>query len=433
VNNFVSKFKESFSPLKILNFRIYLGGQAISLIGTWLQMTAQQWVVWDISGSELELGKVAMLGTLPILLLGPWAGVWADRLDRRKLLIGTQIGAMLLAFILAALVQTNIVQLWHIYILSTLLGIITAIDMPAQQAFLGDLSGNAQVRKAVNVNAMILQVSRMIGPALAGAMVKAFGPATSFWLNGLSFGAVIASLVAVRANQIRKNAEAHPIAEFIDGLRFVATQPRLQDLIGFVVLVTFFGFPVLTILPSVATTVFKGGPDTLGLLLASSGAGALVGTLFVVPIAQSLRKTGRVVAVATFWIGLWYIVFTTTTILPLAMSALFMVSVAAPVVMTMALGLIQFLSPQHMRARLLSFFLMVSFGMQPFASLLIGYTAEHLSVLAAIRLNGLMLLAGTVLILGLRPELRDWEVDSHHPTATAEIPKVEIKTPVIEH
>src|SRR5579859_96101 len=291
LNNLVAKFRESFSPLRILNFRIYLGGQAISLVGTWLQMTAQGWVVWDLSHSELELGKVTMLGTLPILLLGPWAGVWADRLDRRKVLIGTQIAAMLLAFVLAFLVQTHTVQLWHVYILSTLLGIVTALDMPAQQAFVGDLSGTGEVRKAVNLNGMIVQVSRMVGPAFAGAILNAVGAGSAFFLNGLSFLAVIASLLAVRSQQVRKNTQARPIAEFVEGLRFVMTMPRLQDLIVFVALVTFLVFPVIIILPSVASTIYHGGADTLGLLLASSGAGALFGTLLVVPLVQYLRKT----------------------------------------------------------------------------------------------------------------------------------------------
>ncbi len=415
MDSIVVKLKDSFSPLKLLNFRIYLGGQAVSLIGTWLQMTAQAWVVWDISHSELELGKVTMLGSLPILLLGPWTGVWADRLDRRKVLIGTQIGAMLLAFALAFLVQTHTVQLWHIYILSTLLGVVTALDMPAQQAFIGDLSGMAQVRNAVNLNAMILQVSRMLGPAFAGAILSALGAATAFWLNGLSFLAVIASLIAVRSHQVRKISDAHPIAEFVDGLRYVNKMPRLQDLILFMALITFLGFPVMNILPAVATNVLHGGADTLGLLLASSGAGALISTIIIVPLAQSWRRTGMTLGFAVFWMGLGYIAFSSTTVPILAMAALFMVALAAPVVMTMGLGLTQLLAPNHMRARLLSVFLMVSFGMQPFANLLIGYTAETLTPPLAIRLNGLLLLAGTVLMLALRPGLREWEVDAPHP------------------
>ncbi|HET7090812.1 MAG TPA: MFS transporter, partial [Anaerolineae bacterium] len=192
MNNWLEAFRQSFSPLRIRNFRIYLGGQAISLVGTWLQMTAQGIVVYELSqGAATPLGIVGMLSTLPILILSPWTGVWADRLDRRRLLIGTQVGAMLLAFSLAVLTQTGLIQLWHVYVLASLLGIFSAIDFPAQQAFIGDLSGMTEVRKAVNLNGITLQASRMLGPALAGYMIGALGAASAFWLNGLSFMAVI--------------------------------------------------------------------------------------------------------------------------------------------------------------------------------------------------------------------------------------------------
>jgi hypothetical protein len=198
--------------------------------------------------------------------------------------------------------------------------------------------------------------------------------------------------------------------------------PRLQDLIFFVVLVTFFVFPLINIMPAIVTNVYHGGPDVLGLLLASSGAGALVGTIFVVPIAQSLRRTGRTLALSVVWMGVWNIIFSYTTSLPLGMGALFLSSIAAEVVMTMGLGLTQFLAPEHMRARLVTFFLMVSFGMQPFASLLIGFSAQQLTAPIAIRLNGLLLLAGTVILVGLRPKLRAWEVDSpSQPAASAAV------------
>ena len=169
-SSFGGAFSANFSPLRIRNFRIYLSGQAVSLIGTWLQITAQGIVVYKLSGgSATALGVVGMLNTLPLLLFGPLAGVWADRLDRRLLLIVSQTGAMFLAFTLAALLQTGLAQLWHVYVHAFCLGTITSIDFPAQQAFLGDLAGMAEVRRAVNLNAMILQVSRMLGPAFAGS------------------------------------------------------------------------------------------------------------------------------------------------------------------------------------------------------------------------------------------------------------------------
>ena len=363
-----------------------------------------------ISRSTSALGIAAMLSTLPILLLGRWTGVWADRLDRRRLLIATATGAMVLAFILAVLVQTNLLQLWHLYLLSALLGIVTAIDLPAQQAFLGDLSGMGQVRRAVNLNTMIVQLSRMVGPAMAGFVIASLGTATAFWLNGLSFVAVIASLLAVRSNQVRTARSDSSAGGFGEGLRFVAGQPRIQDLMIFVVLITFLVFPVLNILPAFATDVLRGDAQTLGILLASSGAGALTGTLFVVPIAQTIRRTGVVVGTAVVWMGVWAIIFSTTTWLPLSAISMFFVSLGAPAVFTMANGLLQFLAPPEMRARLLSLLLMVSFGLQPFASLLIGYSAELLTTPVAIEINGVLLLTSAGAMFALRSKLLRWEV-----------------------
>ena len=315
----VRTFQDSFSPLAIRNFRVYLSGQAVSLVGTWLQMTAAGWLVWELSQSPAALGIVAMLGSLPILVLGPWTGVWADRLNRRVLLIVTQVGAMLIAFALAALVGAGVVQIWHVYIASILLGTVAALDMPAQQAFLGDLAGMEEVRRAVVLNSMIFQASRMIGPALAALVIGALGTATAFWLNGLSFLAVIASLLMVHPHQFRASHLTSTWEGFRDGVRFIAAHPRIQDLILFAVLITFLGLPIINLYPAVASQVLNGDATTLGWLLAASGAGALVGVVFVVPITNSMQRTGLVLGSAVMWIGAWSLAFSFSTQMLLSM------------------------------------------------------------------------------------------------------------------
>ncbi len=414
-------FRDSFAPLRNLNLRYYLSGQAVSLIGTWLQMTAQGWVVWEISHSTVALGLTGMLGTLPILLFGPWAGVWADRLDRRKLLVGTQTVAMLLAFALAALTQLKLVQLWHVYVLSALLGTVTALDFPSQQAFIGDLAGMGEVRRAVVLNAMIVQVSRTLGPALAGFIIGALGAASAFWLNGVSFLVVIGSLLMVRSSQTRKFGQVDPLREFWEGLRFISTQPRLLDLILFVVVQTFLGLTVLSILPSVATDVLHGQAEVLGWLLAASGLGALISTLLVVPVTQTQHRIGLVVAGLVVWMGAWMVVVALSTWLPLTLLALFLASLAPPVVFTTANGYLQVSSPPNMRARLLSTYIMLSFGMQPLASLFIGFTAQRLGTPGAIALNGGLLIAVSTLILAARPELRSWDMNEPLPSGVREL------------
>jgi len=409
--------RSSFTPLRYPNFRIYLGGQAISLIGTWLQNAAQAWVVWTLTGSEAALGTVQAFGTLPILLIGPWAGVWADRLDRRKLLIATQSVMMVLAFVLAVLVQTNTVQVWHVYGLALVLGTVTALDLPAQQAFLGDLSGMGEVRKAINMNAMIIQISRMLGPAFSGILIKYIGLAPAFWLNGLSFLAVIFSLMAVRATQVRaKSGNVNPLRQLADAVQYLRTQPRMQDMFLFAGMMTFLVFAVVqTMLPAVATVVLHGDAETAGFLQASSGAGALFGVLLVVPLAQARKRSGLVLAGAALWMGFWMMVFAFSTWMPLSVISMFCTSIGAPTIMTMVLGLLQLMSPPDMRGRLISLFTMVSFGLQPVAAFLVGQTAEHLSVQTAIEINATLLVIGALAMLLLRGDLRTWEVTTPQP------------------
>jgi MFS family permease len=407
---------QGFSPLKLPNFRLYISGQAVSLIGTWLQVTAQSWVVWELSHSEASLGVVAMLGALPTLLLGPWAGVLADRLNRRALLIFTQTGMMLLAFILAALVQFKIVQIWHVFILSSTLGIFSALDFPTQQAFLGDLSGMGEVRKAVNMNAMFLQASRMIGPALAGWVIGSWGAATAFWLNGASFLAVIASLIAVRATQVRRPQTGNSVLRDLgDGMRYLRSQPRIQDLLLLSICMTLLALSLMSMMPAFASENLGGNASTLGLLLGASGAGALISVVFIMPLAQSRKRVGLLMSLAIIWAGCWILGLSFVRWLPLAMLCLFALSFSLPLVVAMSMGLIQMLAPGEMRARLLSLFTMVSFGLQPFSVLLVGAASERFGVATVAAVNGTLLVLAGLSMIFLRKGLRQWQVQTVHP------------------
>lgn len=413
MNSTLDTLRASFSPLRYPNFRLYLGGQAISLIGTWLQNAAQAWVVWTLTDSVEALGTVQALATLPILLVGPFAGSLADRLDRRKLLIATQSVAMLLAFILATLVQTDLIRVWHVYILAMTLGVVTALDLPAQQAFLGDLAGMGEVRKAINLNIMLVQISRTLGPAVSGIMIARIGTAPSFWLNGLSFMAVIASLTLVRANQVRNpTSHVNPLRQWVEGLRFLRTQPRLQDLYIFAAIMTFLMFSViLTMLPAVATRILDGDAETAGYLQASSGFGALVAVVFIVPLAQAYRRSGFVLSGAAIWAGVWLFLFANSEWLVVSLVCLFFGSMGGPTIMTTAMGLIQVMAPNDMRGRLGSLFWMVSFGMQPIAAFLIGQSAHLLGIRTAIIINALLLMSASATLLLMRAGLRRWDVN----------------------
>ena len=405
----VRTLRASFTPLRLPNLRIYLIGQGISLLGTWMQITAQGWLVWELSQSETALGITAMLGSLPLLLFGLWTGVWIDRLDRRKLLFWSQIAAMLLAFILALLVITGTVQLWHVYVLSFLLGCVTAVDFPAQQAFIGDLTGMSVVRKAVVLNAMIVQIARMVGPALAGIIIGSVGLGLAFTLNGLSFVAVLISLIIVRAQQAKLSRQGGQLSAVLEGLQFIRRQPRVQDIILFAVLVVFFGISLLNFFPSLVAETLGGDAQTLGLLLASAGAGALIGVTIFAPLAQSFKRTGVVMALGVMWAGFWWIMVSRSQSVPLSMLFICLVSWGVPAVLTTANGLLQTMAPPAMRGRLLATYIIVSFGIQPISSLVIGFVADRVGTPNAMLISGAALIISALLMLALRPGLRFWE------------------------
>ena len=374
-----------------------------------MQQTAQAWVVWELTHSELQLGIAAMLGFLPFLIFGPWAGVWSDRLDRRKLLVWTQITAMVLAFVFAFLIQFNLIKIWHVYILAALVGIVSTLDLPAQSAFIGDLTGIQNVRKAVVINGAVIQISRMLGPALAGLIIGALGVSTAFWLNGISFIAVILSLLAVRSNQEIHKTQYHALREFYDGLKFIKSQPIIFDLLILTLVMTFFAFSVMQIMPAVATDILHGRAGSLGLLMGSSGAGALIGSIIVVPITHNFRKIGILNSIAVLWAGLWLMIFALSANLYVSMLCLFMSATLIPLVFTTCSGLIQVTAPPNMRGRVLGTLLIVALGVQPFASLFVGYTAHKIGSAKAILINGTLMVLFSLLLLVIRKELRQWE------------------------
>jgi MFS family permease len=399
----------SFQAFDNRNFRIYIGGQTLSLIGTWMQATAQSWVVWQLTHSPAALGLVAMLSSLPNLVGSPWASVWADRLDRRKVLIFTQAVSMLLAFVLAMLVQTGTVQLWHVYALSLALGLVSALDLPAQNAFLGDLSGVQMLKQSFVWNASAIQVGRMVGPSIAGWLIGTLGVTSSFWVNGISFLGVIATLVAVRADQKRQPATGSPLDDFREGVAFMRKDPRIQDLMILTAFIWLFGFANTQIIPAIATDYLHGGPEVLGLLMSAFGAGALVSSLFMVPLVQAVPRTGFALSLAVIWAGLWFTLFSFSRWLPLSLISMFFAAIAQPVVMAVSKPMLQMLAPRQMAARLMGVHIMVSFGLQPISALVTGYTAQVLGSPVAVRANGLLMVAGALLLLVVHPELIRWE------------------------
>lgn len=405
-----SAFFDSFTPFKNANFRTYLLGQGISLVGTFMQQMALQWFIWEITQDTRWVGIVAAVTSAPAFFLMPFTGSIADRVDRRKVLIITQLIEMTLALLLALLIFLGMHMIWPVLIFALVLGVTAAFNFPTQGAFIGDLSGMGEIRKSMMLYALAIEIGRFIGPALAGLVVAQFNTATAFFLNGLSFIAVVVSLLFVRAQQVRRPSSGNLLQNFGEALRYVRQQPRIADLLLCSLSVTLFIFSSLQLAAPIADLVLKGGPQLVGYLLAASGAGALVGVLVVAPQVQRIERAGMALSGALLWSGLWLFLTSFFTWSPLTILGIFFCSVNIPVVLAGVGGLVQMLAPADMRARLLSVSSMLSTGIQPIGALLVGWMGNALGPMVTLRINGLLMAAIAIVFLLLHREFREWRV-----------------------
>ena len=431
-----SRYAHMYAPLRIPNYRMFIAGQTISTIGSLIQMTAQSWVVFELTRSPAALGWVGLLGSLPLLFLGPFAGTLADRVNRRLLLIGTQAMLALLAALFAILVQTGLIEVWHIYVIAFASGVVVALDMPALQAFAADLTGPALIRQAVTLNSMAFQTARTVGPSAAGLLLAAFGNATAFWVNAASFLAVIIALWRVRFVEGEGQARPHgapgdgPNATTAPGgpleaIRYVIAHPAMLDLYLFMMLFTFLVFSTMTVYPAFVADTLLGDATVFGFLSGASGAGSLVSSLVILPMVHAVRRTGLMVAGALTWFGVMLVVMTLVATvfapslavagasvgvanpLPFAVASIgFLQSLAGPLAMTTCMGHLQQMSPAPMRARLLGLMSSISFGMQPFAGLMVGYVGEHFGAASALRTNGVLLIIAAGAMVAIRTSVR---------------------------
>jgi MFS family permease len=400
--------KDSFKVLEIKNVRIYMFGQSISLVGDWMQQTAQAWLVWQLTHKATALGIVALLSQAPFFVFGPWVGSFADRYSRKTILLVTQIMAMLFAFCLAFLLQTHTLLLWHVYLLALLLGAVTAFNTTAEQAFIGDIAGPGKIQKAIALNNSINQLSRFIGPALAAWLIGSVGIVAAFWLNGLSVIVSIVCIVLIKPTEDRAKPELTGWKSFRRGLAFIGRERLLRLILLLGAIQAFFGLSIVQLQPAIASKVLKGGANTLGSLVGAAGAGAFIGTVLVLPFLSRLKKPCISIGGAVIWAGCWYVLFSFSTSLGLSMFCQFMASLGAANVLTLSVGLAQELTPSIMRASIISTFMMMIFGLQPLASYLVGRAADLYGLHATILVNGLVMvvLAASLLMIPLLHRLK---------------------------
>src|SRR6266511_2526597 len=360
--------QQTFAALRYRNYRLWFSGQLVSLFGTWMQATAQGYLVFQLTNSPAYLGYVGFAAGVPAWLFTLYGGVIADRMSRRTLMLITQTAMMILAFLLAGLVFAGLVRPWQIVALAFLLGVANAFDGPARLAFVVELVDREDLTNAIALNATMFNLATATGPAIAGLTYALIGPAWCFLLNGLSFLAVI-------------------WADLGEGVRYIAAHRTIRTLIGLVGATSLFGISFATLFPAWAVDVLGGDATTNGLLQSARGLGALLSALMLASLGR-FRFKGKLLTLGTFAFPLLLLLFTFMRSLPLALLALVGTGMAVILIMNIANALVQGLVPDALRGRVMSVYSMTFFGCMPIGALWIGAVAEYASAPAAMIIGG---------------------------------------------
>ncbi len=402
-----SSGNSTFVAMRHRNYQLYFGGQLVSNIGTWMQIIAQAWVVYQIAHSELALGLVAFASAIPTLVISPWGGVIVDRVSRRNLLIMTQSGAMLLAFVLAALTITNVVQEWHVIALAALLGVVNAFDAPARQAIVPELVGKQDLPNAIALNSMMFNSARVIGPAVAGLMLAVVGAAWCFTLNGISFLAVIVGLWLMDL-PAHKGAQhvLSPWRQLVGGLQYAATNREISGLVLLSLVFSIFGISYSTILPAFVEKVLHQGAAAYGWLNTATGLGAVTGAFLLANHRISHGRRGQLLVITNIAFPLILIVFSFTSLFPLSLLLAYGLGVGFMVQFTTINTLLQTRVEDEFRGRVMGLYTLTFFGFSPFGNLLIGFLGEQMGLGITLTLFAICSLVLSRLVLLKTPEVQ---------------------------
>jgi MFS family permease len=393
----LQRFSHGWRSLRHRNFRLFFAGQSISLIGTWMTRVATSWLIYRLTGSALLLGLVSFAGQIPTFLLAPFAGVLVDRLDRRKILVWTQILAAVQSLALAVLTLARIITVHEVLWLSVLQGLINAFDMPGRQSFLVQMVEDKQdLGNAIALNSSMVNIARLVGPALAGFVIGSMGEGYCFLIDGISYLAVIASLLMMHVKIAASvPSKASMLDQLKDGWSYVTGFPPVRTILSLFALISLMGMPFMVLMPIFAAQVLHGGPHTLGFLLGASGVGALISA-----VSLALRKTVRglttMIQLSAALFGLGLIGFGLSRFLPLSLMLMLIVGFGMMQGMAASNTVIQTLVPDDKRGRVMSFYTMAFMGMAPFGSLLAGSLAHHFGAPHAVMITGAFCVAGSI-------------------------------------
>lgn len=400
------RIPKTFSAMRHRNFQIYVGSQLISLMGTWMQIIGQGWLVYELSHSEQALGIVGFASAIPALIITPWAGVVLDRVSKRSVLVITQIAAMLLALVLAGLTFTDTVQVWHIVLLAVCLGAVNAFDGPARQAFVVEMVGRDDLPNAIAINSMTFNGARIVGPAIGGLLLYWVGAAWCFLINGLSFLAVIAGLqlLQIPPHQPRQT-KLSPWQQLTSGFHYAANTPELRALILLALVFSVFGVSYTTVLPAFVHKVLGQGAQAFGTLNAFLGIGAVSGALLVARYGdRGMRGRWLSWAILSFPIAL--AIFALNRSYPLAMGLGIVLGIGFMSTFTLINTLLQSNLIDEMRGRVLSIYTLTFFGFMPFGNLAVGAISERWGLSEAIILSAACSFIFALWILWKTPAVR---------------------------
>jgi len=410
VRSEMSRLKLVLRALHHRNFRLFIAGQLISLIGTWMQSIAQSWLVYRLTGSALLLGSVGFAGQIPVFLLAAIGGTVADRYSRHRVVIGTQTASMVLAFILAVLTLTGRIQVWQIFVLSALLGVVNAFDIPTWQAFIVELVGKEDLMNAIALNSSMFNGARIVGPAISGVLVASIGEGWCFFANGVSYVAVIVGLLLMKVQAIHRPARFGSLLHHIlEGFRFVRRANPIRALLYLLGLVSLVGMPYAVLMPIFADKILHGGARGLGILMGATGVGALLGALSLAA-RSGLQGLGRWVGYSCAGFGLSLILFALSRSFWLSVAFLLPAGFSMMVQMASSNTLVQAMAPDQLRGRVMAVYSMMFMGMVPFGAFFAGLLAEKLGAPLTVALGALGCLVGSAVFLlrlpGLRAEAR---------------------------
>ncbi|HEY9635022.1 MAG TPA: MFS transporter [Coleofasciculaceae cyanobacterium] len=411
----ISKLKPILRALDSRNYRLFFAGQAISLIGTWMTQVAMIWLVYRLTNSALLLGVVGFSSQIPSFVISPFGGILVDRWNRHRILITTQILAMIQSLVLAGLALTGNIDIWHIILLSIFQGFINAFDSPARQAFVTEMVERREdLGNAIALNSSMFNGARLVGPAIAGLLIASVGAGVCFLIDGLSYIAVIASLLAMNLKPRKIPKQTTNVWQRLkEGFIYAFGFPPIRAILLLLALFSFMGMPYTVLVPIFAQKILGGGAETLGFLMAGSGVGALIGGIYL-SSRQSVIGLGKIIAFSPALLGLGLIIFSQSRILWLSLLMMLLVGCASILQIASSNTILQTIVEEDKRGRLMSLYTMSFLGILPFGNLAAGALASQIGAPNTVMVGGLFCILGSLVFAKQLPELRRLILPVYH-------------------